>query len=82
MKTSGKTFLALAAWILTATAIASAQVIKQVPSSAVALLKVSDLEATSKKIAGFCSQMGISQMDPDMADPLGTFLKSTGAGGD
>ena len=73
-----KLILAAVVWIGIAAAFASAQVIKQVPSNALAVLKVSDLEATSKKVADFAAAMGISQMDPDMADPLGAFLKAVG----
>jgi hypothetical protein len=74
-----KLILAAVVWIGVAATFASAQVIKQVPSNAMAVLKVSDLEATSKKVADFAAAMGISQMDPDMADPLGAFLKDVGA---
>lgn len=66
------------AWVGITATFASAQVIKQVPSSALVVLKVSDLEATSKKIADFATLIGVSQMDPDLADPLGSFLKSIG----
>src|ERR1700760_1921040 len=79
MKLSRNAYRFVAVWVMTATAVASAQVIKQVPSDALALLKVSNLDQTSKKIADFCSQMGISQMNPDMQDPLGSFLKAIGA---
>lgn len=78
MKTSRRALLSLAAWLVTATAIASAQVIKQIPSDAIGLVKVSDLETTSKKVADFCTQMGITQLSPDMSDPLGAALKSIG----
>jgi hypothetical protein len=71
--------LAFIAWVGVAAGMARGQVMSQVPSSAFAVLKVSDLETTSKKVADFCTQMGISQMDPDMADPLGAFLKAVGA---
>jgi hypothetical protein len=78
MKTSRQAFLTLTAWLLAAATIASAQVIKQVPSDAIGLLKISNLDTTSKKVADFCTQMGITQMDPDMSDPLGAALKSIG----
>jgi hypothetical protein len=79
MKLVKNIVLAALVWVGVAAAFASAQVIKQVPSNALVVLKVSDLETTSKKVADFAAAMGISQMDPDMADPLGAFLKAVGA---
>src|SRR5271168_1114471 len=58
---------------------AGAQVLKEIPNSSWFVLKVSNLEATSKKLADLCNTMGIVQMAPEMADPLGAFLKSMGA---
>jgi hypothetical protein len=83
MKTSrmgyrSQTCLLLAAWLLAAGSYASAQVMKQVPANSLLVLKVSNLQQTSKKVADFCTQMGITQMDPDMQDPLGSFLKAIG----
>ena len=74
-----QTCLILAGWLIASSAVASAQVMKQVPSNSLVVLKVSNLEQTSKKVADFCTQMGITQMDPDMQDPLGSFLKAIGA---
>jgi hypothetical protein len=74
-----QSYLTLAAWLIASSAIASAQVMKQVPSNSLVVLKVSNLEQTSKKVSDFCTQMGITQMDPDMQDPLGAFLKAIGA---
>jgi hypothetical protein len=83
MKLAKNILLAAVVWIGVAATFAAGQamgqVIKQVPSNALVVLKVSDLEATSKKVADFAAAMGISQMDPDMADPLGAFLKAVGA---
>jgi hypothetical protein len=58
---------------------ASAQVIKQVPANALVVLKVSNLEATSKKISDLVTSMGLGQMSPELADPLGWTLKEMGA---
>jgi hypothetical protein len=64
--------------IVIATSIASAQVLKQVPSSAFLVLKVSNLDATSKKVSDLATSLGIAQIAPDMADPLGSALKQIG----
>jgi len=57
---------------------AMAQVIKEVPASALFVVKVSDLEATSTKVANYANQLGISQMVQDMATPLDSALKDLG----
>jgi hypothetical protein len=49
-----------------------AQVLDQVPASAVAVLEVRDLQAASDKVAKFAKTLGIDQFDPRFADPLGT----------
>jgi hypothetical protein len=64
--------------LLAFVASASAQVMKQVPASAFAVLKVSDLETTNKKVSDLAAAVGISQMQPDLADPLGAMLRGMG----
>jgi hypothetical protein len=59
--------------------LAPAQVIKQVPANAMVVLKVSNLDATSKKISDLITSMGLGQMSPELADPLGWAQKSMGA---
>jgi hypothetical protein len=59
--------------------LAGAQVLKEIPTSAWGVLKVSNLEATSKKLADLSATLGIVQMAPQMSDPLSAFLKSMGA---
>jgi hypothetical protein len=54
------------------------QVLKQVPANAMLVLKVADLEATSKKLADFLGVMGVVQMQPMLADPLGSYLTMLG----
>jgi hypothetical protein len=49
---------------------ALAQVIQQVPSDALVVLKVKDVKATSDKVARLAQDLGIAAMVPDMADPL------------
>jgi hypothetical protein len=57
---------------------ARAQALQQVPSSALVVVKVSDLEATSKKLADFFTTLGLVQMNPNLADPLGYFETQSG----
>ncbi len=57
---------------------AFAQVMQQVPSSALVVLKVNDLDATNKKVANLAALLGLQQMLPDAADPLSAFLKHIG----
>jgi hypothetical protein len=78
MKTSRNFVLAAVAWLGMAASIVSAQVMSQVPSSALAVLKVSNLQATSKKVADLVTSLGLAQMSPQMNDPLGWLLTSRG----
>jgi hypothetical protein len=78
MKISRNFVLAAVAWVGMAASLVSAQVMTQVPSNAWAVLKVSNLQATSKKIADLATSLGIAQMSPQMNDPLGWFLTSRG----
>ena len=79
MKLAKNIVAATIAWIVIGSVVASAQVLKQVPSNALAVLKVSALDATSKKVADLATSLGIVQMQPEMADPLGAALKEIGA---
>ncbi|HEY1923102.1 MAG TPA: hypothetical protein VGG44_10170 [Tepidisphaeraceae bacterium] len=78
MKRVCSTLAATILCIALATSFASAQVLKQIPSNALVFLKVSDLEATSKKISDLATSLGLAQMIPDMADPLGSLMKQIG----
>jgi hypothetical protein len=74
MKSFPKTTVAVAltlalAWL--APSVARAQVLKQVPSDAIAVIKVNNLQSTSQKIGKLMQQWGIAQMSPEAADPLG-----------
>jgi hypothetical protein len=79
MNASRKFVLAAVAWLGMAASVVSAQVMSQVPSNALAVLKVSNLQATSKKVADLCASLGLAQMSPEMTDPLGSLLKHIGA---
>lgn len=50
---------------------ARAQVLEQVPSDAVGVFEVKDLQGLSTKIAKFAKSLGIDQFQPGFADPLG-----------
>jgi hypothetical protein len=64
---------ALAAMLLWAAApSAHAQVMDQVPSDALVVLKIKNLDQANKKIAKFAKGLGLDQMDPRWADPLGS----------
>jgi hypothetical protein len=78
MRLARNTLAATIACIIVAASIASAQVLKQVPASAFFVLKVSNLDATSKKISDLATSLGVAQMDPQLADPLGSMLKAMG----
>ncbi|MGD0465055.1 MAG: hypothetical protein ABSB74_21435 [Tepidisphaeraceae bacterium] len=78
MKFARNTLAAAIVCIVVATSIASGQVLKQVPSNAFLVLKVSNLDATSKKVSDLATSLGLAQMAPQMADPLGAALKQIG----
>lgn len=48
-----------------------AQVLDQVPSDALAVLKIKDLDAVSKKAAKMAKGLGLDQVSPEFGDPLG-----------
>ena len=48
-----------------------AQVLNQVPADAVLVIKIKNLQETSGKIAALAQELGLAQMQPMLADPLG-----------
>ena len=48
------------------------QVLEQVPSDAVGVFEVKDLQGLSTKIAKLAKTLGIDQFQPQWADPLGS----------
>src|SRR4051812_26520699 len=48
------------------------------PPGAVFVIKINNLEGTSKKIAKWAEQLGLNQFVPQFGDPLGTFEKEVG----
>jgi hypothetical protein len=69
--------IAVAALLCSTTARA-AGVLDQVPQDAYIVIKVNNLEGTSKKIGKWAEQLGLNQLAPQFADPLGTFEKEVG----
>ena len=61
---------------LSATVPARAQVLEQVPSDALVVIKVSNLKAVSDKVAKFGSALGIDAMVPAFGDPLGALQEN------
>jgi hypothetical protein len=57
--------------VLLALTTARADVLEQVPSDALVVFKVNNLKATSDKVAKLANDLGLAQMVPPMADPLG-----------
>src|SRR5262245_29357764 len=55
-----------------------AQVLQQVPADALVVIKFNKLKATSDKLAALSNKLGIAQMNPDMADPLGKLQEQAG----
>src|SRR3954464_11956669 len=53
----------------------AAGVLDQVPSDAFVVIRVSNLEQTSNKIAKWAAQLGLAQAVPQFADPLGAIEK-------
>jgi len=54
-----------------------AQVLKQVPSNAMVVLKVNNLAGVNKKLGDFFQSLGLVQMSPELADPLASLQKET-----
>ena len=50
------------------------RVLEQVPSHAVGVFEVKDLQAVSTKVAKFAKTLGVDQFDPRFADPLASLL--------
>ena len=67
--------LAAALAMFVVAGVARAQVIQQVPSDALVVVKFNNLQQVSKKVANFAQQLGIAQMQPEFADPLGSLEK-------
>jgi hypothetical protein len=59
---------------------AQAQVMDQVPSDALVVLRIKNLDQANKKVAKFAKGLGLDQMDPRWADPLGALEQEAKVG--
>jgi hypothetical protein len=73
-----RSILTLVATLALVSGVSRAQVIKQVPGGALAVFKVSNLQAVDTKLANLFQQLGVVQLNPDMADPLLYLEKQSG----
>jgi hypothetical protein len=72
---AASTVIATFAVVLLMAPLAPAQVFQHVPSDALVVFQVKDLQATSKKLGDLSQKLGIAQMSPDAGDPLAAFKK-------
>jgi len=65
------------ALLLCGRAQAQQAVLDQVPADAMVVVKVKNLNQTSRKVASVAKQLGLDQMSPEWADPLGALEQHT-----
>lgn len=53
---------------------AFADVLAVTPANSLAVAKIRNLDATSKKVADLSTKLGVAALSPEMADPLGSLL--------
>src|SRR5688572_7497104 len=68
----------VAIMLLVAPRSARAQVLQQVPGDSLVVIKINKLKPVSDKIAAFAKKLGLDQMQPGIADPLGSMQKQLG----
>ena len=59
---------------------ARAQVLQSVPSEAVLVVKVKNIQDVSAKVAALSQQWGLANIRPELNDPLGTLLTAANLG--
>lgn len=71
-----------AAWCLfgLSSPMAQAQVLTQVPSDALVVLKINKLQDTNTKIASFLQTLGVTDLQPTLKDPLASLEAQSGLG--
>ena len=69
--------LCLSGWALPA---AQAQVMSQVPSDALVVIKVNKLQATNTKVASLLQTLGLTDLVPTLKDPLASLKTQSGMG--
>ena len=74
----GAAVAVVAIMLLLAPMTARAQVLQQVPGDSLVVIKINKLKPVSDKIAAFSKKLGLDQMQPGMADPLGMMQKQLG----
>ena len=70
--------VAAAAILFLAPRAARAQVLQQVPSDALVVIKINKLRPVSDKVAAFAKKLGLDQAQPAMANPLAELEKRSG----
>jgi hypothetical protein len=70
--------LCLAVALFVLAPLARAQVLQQVPADALVVIKINKLKPVSDKLAALAQKLGLAQMSPQMADPLGSLQKEAG----
>ena len=73
----GRALLAAAVVFCFCAAARAEGVLDQVPADAWVVFRVNRLEQTNKKVAAWAEAMGLAQMSPEMADPLGALERET-----
>lgn len=80
MKTVRRLALATLALVMLLSTSARAQVMQQVPSEALIVIKVKNLKDVSDKIAALSQRWALNQFRPELNDPLGTLLTMANLG--
>jgi hypothetical protein len=75
MKVRNRLMMSVALLVLALAAGAQAQVLDQVPSNAIAVLKVKSLSGLNAKVIKLANAWGIDEMVPEFKDPLGSILE-------
>jgi hypothetical protein len=71
MRTIRATVIAVTAMVMVVCTAVRANVLEQIPSDALVVIKVNNLQQASQRISAFSQQLGLAQMVPQFADPLG-----------
>ena len=77
IRRAGRVAIALAVLVSISAAARAEGVLDQVPADAWVVFRVNRLEQTNKKAAAWAEAMGIAQLSPQCADPLGALEKET-----
>lgn len=80
MKTFRRLALASLALVMLVSTSAKAQVMQQVPSDALIVIKLKNLKDVSDKIAALSQRWALDQFRPELNDPLGTLLTMANLG--